>query len=217
MTRVSLNFTAIDFETANSSSASACSVGLVKVRDGRVVDRAGWLIRPPLGHDEFNEWNTRIHGIRAVDVIGALGWGDQLADLVAFAEDDHLVAHNAQFDMGVLAAACIVSGMMCPEYSYLCSLQVARKTYHLDSYRLPVAAMAAGFEDFAHHDALADAEACAAIVIHAAKRHEAATMSHLADAAGVTIGTISHESALAKVRARAEKQERSLNRAMALS
>jgi DNA polymerase-3 subunit epsilon len=217
MTDVSLNFTAIDFETANSSSASACSVGLVKVRGGRVVDRAGWLIRPPLGHDEFNEWNTRIHGIRAVDVIGALGWADQLADLVAFAEDDHLVAHNAKFDMGVLSAACIASGMMCPEYSYLCSLQLARRTYTLDSYRLPVAAMAAGFEDFAHHDALADAEACAAIVIHAAKRHDVQTMPHLADAAGVTIGTISHESALAQARARAEKQERALNRAMALS
>ena len=65
MTTVPLDFTAIDFETANSSAASACSVGLVKVRDGRVVDRAGWLIRPPLGHDEFHEWNTRIHGIRA--------------------------------------------------------------------------------------------------------------------------------------------------------
>jgi DNA polymerase III epsilon subunit-like protein len=40
-----LNFTAIDFETANSSSASACSVGMVKVHDGIVVDSAYWLIR----------------------------------------------------------------------------------------------------------------------------------------------------------------------------
>jgi DNA polymerase-3 subunit epsilon len=54
---VPLDFTAIDFETANSSSASACSVGLVKVQDGRVVDREYWLIKPPLGHDEF--WERR--------------------------------------------------------------------------------------------------------------------------------------------------------------
>ena len=46
-----LDFTAIDFETANSNSASACSVGLVKVRDGVVVDEAGWLIRPPAATD----------------------------------------------------------------------------------------------------------------------------------------------------------------------
>ena len=44
-----LDFTAIDFETANQSSASACSVGLVKVRGGVVVDTASWFIRPPFG------------------------------------------------------------------------------------------------------------------------------------------------------------------------
>jgi DNA polymerase-3 subunit epsilon len=43
---VALDFTAIDFETANSSSASACAVGLARVRDGRVVETAGWLIKP---------------------------------------------------------------------------------------------------------------------------------------------------------------------------
>jgi DNA polymerase-3 subunit epsilon len=187
---VPLDFTAIDFETANSSSASACSVGLIKVRDGRIVDRAGWLIQPPIGHDEFNEWNTRIHGIKASDVIGAAGWAEQFPDLMAFAQDDHFVAHNAGFDMGVIRAACEATGLETPDFSYLCSLQVARKTYHLESYRLPVAAMAAGFEDFHHHDALADAEACAAIVVHAAKRHEASTLAELAAATSTRVGRI---------------------------
>ncbi len=185
-----LDFTAIDFETANASNASACSVGLVKVRDGRVVDRAGWLIKPPLGHDSFTEWNTRIHGIMAVDVEDALLWSEQLPDLLEFADGDHLVAHNAGFDMGVINAACTASFVPVPNFRYLCSLQVARKTYHLDSYRLPVAAMAAGFEDFDHHNALADAEACAAIVIHAAKRHDADDVPHLATITGSRIGHI---------------------------
>lgn len=185
-----LDFTAIDFETANSSSASACSVGLVKVRGGRVVDRAGWLIRPPAGHDVFLEWNTRIHGLTARDVVGARGWADQFPDLLAYADGDHLVAHNAGFDMGVIRSACIATRLACPELSYLCSLQVARKTYHLDSYRLPVAAMAAGFEDFRHHEATADAEACAAIVIHAAKRHEAQTIAELASLTGARLRRI---------------------------
>ena len=185
-----LNFTAIDFETANSASASACSVGLVKVADGRVVDRASWFIRPPLAHDWFNEWNTRIHGIVADDLAGAALWADQLADIVAFADGDHLVAHNAGFDMGVISGGCAASAIETPSFSYACSLQIARKTYHLDSYKLPVAAMAAGFEDFAHHDALADAEACAAIVVHAAKRHEAADLVHLTRITGTKIGHI---------------------------
>lgn len=185
-----IDFTAIDFETANASAASACSVGLVRVRDGRAVERAGWLIRPPLGHDGFNEWNTRIHGIRAEDVVDALLWREQLADLVAFAGEDVLVAHNAGFDMGVITAACMASALETPSYEYLCSLQLARKTYHLDSYKLPIAARAAGFEDFAHHDALEDAAACAAIVVHAARRHGAESMRHLATIAGLRIRSI---------------------------
>ncbi|MCU1582637.1 MAG: polymerase subunit epsilon [Microbacteriaceae bacterium] len=187
---MAVNFTAIDFETANSSSASACSVGLVKVRDGQVVDKVGWLIRPPFGHDSFNEWNIRIHGIMAADVADALLWSEQLPELVAFADGDMLVAHNAGFDMGVITAACAASQIETPSLSYLCSLQVARKTYNLDSYRLPVAAMAAGFDDFDHHNALADAEACAAIIVHAARRHDASDLAELSSITSARIGAI---------------------------
>ena len=66
-----LDFTAIDFETANSSNASACAVGLARVRDGRIVARAGWLIQPPPGHDAFFEINVGIHGIHPEDVADA--------------------------------------------------------------------------------------------------------------------------------------------------
>jgi DNA polymerase-3 subunit epsilon len=185
-----LNFTAIDFETANSSSASACSVGLVKVRDGVVVDRAAWFIRPPLEHSEFFYWNTRIHGIVEADVSGAKFWNEQLPDLLDFAGDDHLIAHNAGFDMGVIRAASAATRVPTPSFSYLCSLAVARKTYSLDSYKLPIAARAAGFGDFAHHDALADSLACAAIVIHAAAHHGAADIPHLARITGCKVGII---------------------------
>jgi DNA polymerase-3 subunit epsilon len=187
---VPLDFTAIDFETANGSAASACSVGMVKVRGGRVVDTAYWLIKPPFGHDDFLEWNVRIHGIMAVDVADALLWSEQLPDLQSFAENDHLVAHNAGFDMGVITAACAASFVPSPNFDYLCSLQVARKTYHLDSYRLPVAAAAAGFEDFEHHNAAADAAACAAIIVHAADRHGASDIRELAGATGARIRRI---------------------------
>lgn len=183
-----LDFTAIDFETANNHAASACSVGLVKVRDGRVVDRAGWLIRPPLGFDDMLEWNTRIHGITAADIVDAPLWADQVDALLAYVDGDTLAAHNAGFDMGVLTAAQQASGLAVPRLSYVCSLRVARKTYHLDSYRLPVAAMAAGFEDFPHHDAIADAEACAAIIVHAAKRHEVTEVADLARVCGTAVG-----------------------------
>jgi DNA polymerase-3 subunit epsilon len=187
---VGLDFTAIDFETANSSNASACAVGLVRVRDGRIVDKAGWLIRPPAGHDVFFELNVRIHGIRPEDVAGAATWGRQLADLAAFAGDDILVAHNAGFDMAVLKRACDATGDECPPYRYACSLQVARKVYRLDSYRLPFVAAEAGFADFPHHNATADALACAHVMIDAANRVGAADIDGLAAAVGVRVSQI---------------------------
>lgn len=182
-----LDFTAIDFETANSSSASACSVGLVRVRDGRVVATAGWLIKPPPGHDAFFELNVGIHGIRAHDVVGAKGWSAQLDDLAAFAGADILVAHNSGFDMSVLRRACDATGDVCPPYRSMCSVQLARRTYDLPSYRLPFAAEAAGFTDLVHHDATSDALAAAHIVIDAATRWGATDMASLAAAANVRI------------------------------
>jgi len=182
---VPLDFTAIDFETANSSNASACAVGLARVRDGRVVETTGWLIQPPPGHDRFFELNTRIHGLRAEDVLGAKTWSEQLADLAEFAGTDVFVAHNAGFDMMVLRRACEATGDPYAAYRYVCSLQVARKLYDLDSYRLPSVAAAAGFIDFPHHDPTADALACAHIMIHAAHLVGAGDIGALAELAGV--------------------------------
>lgn len=184
---VPLDFTAIDFETANGSAASACQVGLARVRDGRVVATAGWLIRPPAGHDAFNEWNTRIHGITADDVRVAPDWSTQLPRLRDFVGGDVLVAHNASFDTRVLRAACEATGDDLDAFAYLCSLQVARRVYDLPSYKLPAAAAAAGHAAFAHHDAAADALACAQIVIDAGRRTAAADVAALAETIGVRL------------------------------
>ncbi|AZS37292.1 DNA polymerase III PolC-type [Microbacterium lemovicicum] len=185
-----LDFTAIDFETANSSTASACAVGLARVRSGRVVATAGWLIQPPPGHDRFFELNTGIHGLRAADVVDAKTWSAQLDDIVAFAGADVRVAHNAGFDMAVLKRACAATGDACPPYRYACSLQVARNVYTLESYRLPFVAAEAGFAEFAHHDPLADALACAHIMIDAARRVGASDVAALAESAGVKMSRI---------------------------
>ena len=187
---MALDFTAIDFETANSSNASACAVGLVRVRDGQVVAKAGWLIQPPPGHDAFFELNTRIHGIRAEDVVGARSWTAQLPDLAAFAGDDVLVAHNAGFDMAVIRRTCEATGADHPAYRYACSLQVARSVYRLESYRLPFVAAEAGFADFAHHNATADALACAHVMIDAARRVGAGDIDELAELAGVRVSQL---------------------------
>jgi DNA polymerase-3 subunit epsilon len=83
-----------------------------------------------------------------------------------------MVAHNASFDMGVLRASAGAVEFDLPPLNYFCSLLMARRTYALESYRLNAVAYAIGHEEFNHHDALADADACARIVLHMADRHE---------------------------------------------
>ena len=56
-----MEYVAIDFQTANELRASACSVALVTVKDGEVVDVFYSLIRPDVLR--FNKDNVAMHGI----------------------------------------------------------------------------------------------------------------------------------------------------------
>lgn len=171
---MALDFTALDFETANGFRGSPCSVGLVRVRNGQPVERAYWLMRPPVGFDRFDARNVGIHGITAAQVAGAPRFAEVFGDMADFIGPDPLVAHNAGFDLGVIESALEVSGRDIPRFDYACSLVMARRTYDLPSYALPVAAAEAGHPLENHHDALADAEACAWIMIDVVERRRAA-------------------------------------------
>ncbi|WP_369044787.1 exonuclease domain-containing protein [Sinomonas sp. P10A9] len=182
-----LDFTAIDFETANGFRGSPCSVGLIRVRGGRVVERASWLMRPPAGHDEFDPRNVAIHGIRPDDVAQEPRFGDLFAEIGGFIGDDVLVAHNAAFDLGVIRSALEVSGMEAPAYDYACTVVLSRKTYRLVSHSLPFAAREAGVRLEHHHDATEDAAACAGILIDIAGRHRADTVEDVYRAVGLSL------------------------------
>ena len=53
------NFAAIDFETANGKRTSVCSVGVVIVKDGKIVNKIYRLIRPAPNY--YTQWTTAIH------------------------------------------------------------------------------------------------------------------------------------------------------------
>ena len=182
-----LNFTAIDFETANGSPASPCAVGLVKVSEGKIVDTFSTLIQPPYPNDWFAAGNIRVHGINPEDVISAPSWNQALGQMLEFIDGDDLIAHNAGFDMGVLRASIELIDGQIPALRYGCSLIMARKTYNLESYKLNQVASAIGHEEFDHHDALADSDACARIVIHMSHRHGVSSLDELAKLTNHTI------------------------------
>ena len=189
-TSMPLDFTAIDFETANGSPASPCAVGLIRVRDSKPVATLELLFRPPVPHDWFSEGNIRVHGITPAMVQDAPAYSEVINQMLEFIDEDLLVAHNASFDMGVLAASAKAINHELPKLRYGCSLKIARKTYNLESYRLNAVAYAVGHEEFEHHNALADSDACARIVINAAQRHGVQDLPELLAATKVRLGAL---------------------------
>lgn len=187
MGAVGLDFTAIDFETANGFRGSPCAVGLTKVRGGRIVDEASWLMRPPRNHDHFDFHNVRIHGISAVDVADRPRFGDLFAEIGAFIGDDVLAAHNAAFDLGVIRSALEISGLPGPAYDYVCTVMLSRRCYSLVSNSLPFAAEEAGVPLVKHHDAAEDARACAGILIDIARRNNANSIAELYLSLGLAV------------------------------
>lgn len=186
---MSVDFTAVDFETANSYRGSPCSVGLVKVRDGEVVAEASTLIQPPAAASHFDPFNVSLHGITTDMVASAPTWCEVLPWMVGFIGDDVVVCHNAGFDIGVLRYACAADNVAWPAMSFLCTLVAARRSQQLPSYRLPFVAEALGVPLLHHHDATGDARAAALIAVAMSRLYPTGGDIHaLAAALGVHVG-----------------------------
>jgi DNA polymerase III subunit epsilon len=184
------SWVAIDFETANGSRASACSVALVRVSDGEVKETFETFIKPPAGFDHFDHWNTRVHGIQASDVADAPDWPTVWTAMRDFIDGAPLVAHNAAFDTSVIREANAATGLPWPTLRYACTLVLARQTWELKSYRLPEVARAAGVAFSDHHKAAADARAAADILLAQQLAHGVGTADALLKSARVRWGQI---------------------------
>ena len=160
-----LDFAAIDFETANEQPSSVCSVGVVVVRGGKIVDTFYSLIHP---EPEYYQWFCqRVHGLCEEDTDGAPVFPKVWARIAPMVEGLPLVAHNACFDEGCLRAAFRVYQMDYPDYEFRDTLAASRRHFgrSLPDHQLQTVAAACGFDLRNHHHALADAEACAHIAI----------------------------------------------------
>lgn len=159
------SFAAIDFETADYESDSACSVAIVKVHDGEIVSRWHRLIKPPRPRIVF----TYIHGISWADVAEKSTFAELWPEFREQLEGiPFLAAHNAGFDRKVLQQCCARAQVEAPRIPFKCTVQMARKTWKLFPTKLPNVCQHLKIP-LNHHDAMSDAEACAQIVLAAMK------------------------------------------------
>lgn len=157
------NFIAFDFETANRFRHSICSVGMVFVEDGKIVDSLYELINP---EEEFDDFNIRIHGITDHDVKNAVTFDQFYQKIKGKIGNKLMVAHNLSFD-GYALRDNLSRYKVTPSYNQLlCTYQLARKVIPgLSTYQLNAICQHFGINLENHHHALDDAEACARLML----------------------------------------------------
>lgn len=154
-------FVAIDVETANFEPSSICAIGAVKVEDGVIVDSRYSLVRPE--PDYYTRRCTAVHGLTDNDTFDAPTFGQVWAEWQPWLQGYRPMAHNAAFDSKCIREACRIYGLE-PPHGWGCTLKAARMKiprFVLPSKSLDSLCNFFGIPLDNHHNALADAEACA--------------------------------------------------------
>ena len=159
------DFAALDFETANEQPSSVCSVGIVIVRGGEIVDSFYSLIQP---EPNYYKWFCQqVHGLGPEDTDAAPVFPKVWTKVHEKIGGLPIVAHNSRFDEGCLKAVFRVYQMDYPDYVFYDTLAASRRYFgcHLPNHQLHTVSEACGYCLRNHHHALADAEACAHIAM----------------------------------------------------
>lgn len=183
-----MNFIAIDFETANEKRASACSLGMTIVKNGKVIDELYYLIKPK--ELRFSPMNTWIHGLRARDVKDAKEFDELWPELEPYFNNAFIVAHNASFDMSVLRATLDAYNLPYPSFDYGCTMLLSKNFFPmLENAKLNTINHYLGLE-FNHHHAGADAFACANILLKVKEELKVANIHDLFSTVGIKPGRV---------------------------
>jgi len=160
------DFAAIDFEAANAELTSACSMGVVIVRNNEIVDEFYSLIKPVPNHYDF--FTTKVHGIKKKDTENADLFPAVWLKVADKVKGLPMVAHGKSFDERVLKALHVHYHIKYPNFPFYCThLGSQQLVPDLENHKLQTVALHFGYDiKKNHHNALADAEACAVIAMN---------------------------------------------------
>ena len=159
-----IDFTAFDFETANTSRTSVCQLGVAVVRAGEIVHAESWLINPKTRTFKF----TDLHGIDYDMVKDAPTFGEIWQDIKPLFKGQRIVAHNANgFDVPVLYAMLDKFNIPPIQFKVIDTLYISRDIWsYFNNHKLSTICSELGIE-LNHHEAKSDAIAAAKILLHA--------------------------------------------------
>ena len=150
---------AFDLETTGLSSQhdTIIEIGAAIFRGDEIVDRFQTFVAPGRA---LSQKIIDLTGITDAMLRGAPTIEEVLPKFLAFCGDRPLTAHNADFDVGFIAAACRRQGIAYDPV-YLDTLILAQNLLpELGKYKLNLVADHLGLPDFNHHRAVDDAVTC---------------------------------------------------------
>ncbi|MBE5922654.1 MAG: PolC-type DNA polymerase III [Lachnospiraceae bacterium] len=157
-------YVVFDIETTGFSAEKdrIIEIGAVKVENGNITDRFSEFVNPQIPIP-FNI--EQLTGINDSMVVGARTIDAVLPDFLRFCEGAAVVAHNAEFDMGFIAAKAAELGVPC-RFTIVDTLPLARVLLpKLSKYKLDAVAKALNVSLENHHRAVDDAECTAHIFV----------------------------------------------------
>lgn len=156
-------FTAIDFETA--TAYHPCSVGIVTVEEGIIVDEFVTLIQPP--NNFYNPYNIQVHGIYPRDTVNAKSFVEVFPEIAKRLKNRVVVAHNESFDRNVLSKTMALHGLNYEDLNIGSRWECTVKIYKAKGFKPAKLSDCCRIMNIAleHHEALSDARACAKLYL----------------------------------------------------
>lgn len=151
-----MNFVALDVETAVGKRWSICQVGIAVVENGEITRTISKLVKPP--QNEYSPWNIRVHGILPEMTENQPEFPEVWKEIQPLINGKKLVAHNAAFDINCLQQTLEYYNLSVPNFECDC-------TFKITGQKLDAICNAYDIELINHHDATADAVACAKVYL----------------------------------------------------
>ena len=151
-----------DVETPNWKNSRMSAIGISVIENGCITDSFFSYVNP---EQIFDSFNIQLTGIDEKTVIGAPTFPELWKQIEPLMDSGILVAHNAQFDIGVLRKCLHDYGIIWkPEVQAICTVLMGRRLLPGISHRLNHLCSYYGI-CLDHHQAASDSHACAEILL----------------------------------------------------